>query len=821
MYWDFIKKKHDESVYRSEGIRVSLLDIGAGNGKLYSTFKEIAEEQPLLNEYYYRPIDKKEYFETCSIKKVYGFENYGRNPKVIINDGESDIDCTVDMSQFMLMLKNCSIEDIDLTELEYIEDGYSKSKKDIFLERIENFKPSSSFRSPRERLANRVLITDYKVIEKSQVLINHMPEEAKVVGTDFDVDTLVDKPTQVIFCNPPYSEYEKWAEKIILEANAQTIYLVIPKRWGKQGNIAGALKQRRATVKVIGNFDFLNAEDRKARAKVSLVKVNLCGKDYVDYRGYSHKRSEQKVDPFDLWFDTFFKFNAVKDENERIKKIEEDENNRKEEIEHAVVNGYDLVSVLVNLYNKELDHLLNNYKKLGELDEDILKELKVDVSQLRTAFKQKIEGLKLKYWKEVFNNLHDITSRLTSRTRDSLMNTLLAQTNLDFTPGNIRSIAIWVIKNANKYYESQMLEVYDDFTTEEGIKLYKSNKRFNEDTWRYNRHENLDKYSLDYRIVKHGWLSDFDVQYRDSISDNQKQSIRDIIVIAENLGFKLSDNLSINNIQRRTKEFLYFSPEKNRFLKKGTKTNQGKIIEVYYHTNKPNENGERVMEKDGITYVYDTDSDNTYQYKLDDGYYYHPDSLSLASDVFTSIKGFNNGNVHFQFNKKFIKKLNLEVGRLRGWIKNPQEAATEFDISLDEANEYWNSTFQALPETLNNLLPSAPVVEEKLEDPIFEFNEDYFRVDIVNASSAFNEDQFNRIKEIAVWSDTTYDKDIFGFCLTNENHLKLLDKLEFDYSPYLEKYEKVAIDGLLHVVPKEETEISDEYKNLFKDGKLF
>lgn len=751
MYWDLVEKKHDESSYRSKGINKTILDIGAGNGKLFTTFKDIANEQPLLNEYYYYDIHNEEYYKSCTIKKVVGFERYGADPVVILNDGNEDKEETVDMSQFMLMLKNSSIDKIDLSEIDYIEEHCKISEKEKLLKKIEEYEPPKRSRNERERNANKVFITKYMAIEKSQPLINALPENTALVGTDFQVDTLIDKSTEIVFCNPPYSEYSSWSEKIILEANANVIYLVIPKRWGKQSNIAGAIKKRRATVKIVGDFDFENAEDRKARAKVSLVKIDLRGK--YNYKGKRLRSDEQRVDPFDAWFDTFFEFDTVDNSEERFKEVEKENEERKEKIENAIVEGYDLVAVLVKLYNTELEHLLNNYKKVGELDSSILKELNIDVSQLKSGLQQKIIGLKARYWKEIFNNLNDITSRLTSRTRDALMNTLTAKTYIDFTYSNIRNVAIWVIKNANKYYEQQMLEVYDDFTTGEGITLYKSNKKFNDDTWRYNRREDkdLDKYALDYRIVLHGYLSDFDKEYRSNISENQQQAIRDIQIIAKNLQFTISSsNISERNIERREKTNLYFEPETNRLLKKGTKTVDGrKIEEVYYHTNKPNENGERVMEKDGIIFVYEDDFKNTYQYKLDDGFYYAPSSFLLDSDVFTTVKGFQNGNVHYQFNREFIKKLNLEVGRIRGWIKNPQEAANEFDISLEEANEYWNSTFQALPSTISKLLPS---LDKEKSEPV-ESNET------------------NTIKENLIIENIDIDADIVTLEATSDNDL--------------------------------------------------
>ena len=168
----------------------------------------------------------------------------------------------------------------------------------------------------------------------------------------------------------------------------------------------------------------------------------------------------------------------------------------------------------------------------------------------------------------------------------------------------------------------------------------------------------------------------------------------------------------------KEKHLTTFKPQRDKPLKVGTKTLHGKIEEVYCQSHIPNENGEEVMEKDGVIYVYRDDEEHSwYQYKIGKEYY-HEDMIRTDNDTFTTIRGHSNGNVHFQFNQEFIKKLNLEVGRLRGWIKTPQEAAEEFDITLEEANNYWKSTYELLPSTLSHLLPNKQVIKE--ETPIIE-----------------------------------------------------------------------------------------------------
>ena len=115
---------------------------------------------------------------------------------------------------------------------------------------------------------------DRYAIEKSMPLIEAMPKDVLILGTDFHQQTIIDKKVAAIFCNPPYSEYDVWTERIIKEANAGVIYLVIPSRWSGHTGIANAIKARQAETTVLGSFDFLDG-DRQARAKVDVLKVNL------------------------------------------------------------------------------------------------------------------------------------------------------------------------------------------------------------------------------------------------------------------------------------------------------------------------------------------------------------------------------------------------------------------------------------------------------------------------------------------------------------------------------------------------------------------
>jgi len=51
-----------------------------------------------------------------------------------------------------------------------------------------------------------------------------------------------------------------------------------------------------------------------------------------------------------------------------------------------------------------------------------------------------------------------------------------------------------------------------------------------------------------------------------------------------------------------------------------------------------------------------------------------------------------NKNVHFKLNQRFLKILNIEVGKLNGWLKKPTDIMSEFDVSEKQAKKLFNNT---------------------------------------------------------------------------------------------------------------------------------
>lgn len=460
-------------------------------------------------------------------------------------------------------------------------------------------------------------IEDYYAIEKSQILCAQLPDFVTILGTDFEEQSLITKSVGVIFCNPPYSVFAEWVEKIILESYAKIIYFVIPKRWEDNYAIKNALEARKATYKIVGSYDFEDAEDRKARAKVHLLRVTFAA---------------EKSNPFDSFFEqTFSKLyqKSPKIDNQKLNQQKFDN----------LVLGEDYPSTLVRLYELERENVQKNYEKVGDLDADLLRELEISPQKIRDFLYQRLLGLKSKYWKELFSRLTRITNRLTSKSRDSILRKLNNQCDVDFTLNNITAILGWVIKNSNQYIDAQVVEVFEQMVDKCNVLLYKSNKNtWEKEQWRYADHDQASKnshYKLDYRIVTHrvGGIKVSTWEYDKGLAESASIFLGDLQTIANNLGFTCEN---------------------------------------------------RAIDKRNWV----TSESRDFYYKKAGG----------ESEILFSVRAYQNGNLHLKLNQSFILALNVEFGRLKGWIKNKQEAAEE--LNDPKAADYFNTNVKLLASGL-------------------------------------------------------------------------------------------------------------------------
>lgn len=462
-------------------------------------------------------------------------------------------------------------------------------------------------------------------IEKSTVLIQAQPEDVIPVGTEFFEQNLACLPVDVIFCNPPYSDFAAWASLIVEMGYAKRAFLVLPRRWKDSDTIAASIAKRGVTVRVIHTDDFQSDADRTARAVIEIVEVSFPKK--------SDSWRDEAEDPFDAWFD---QNTSIFDEDKP--RETEEETTRKD---LARLRELDSIPALVAAHDEELARLEANYRAVFSLDYAILKELGVNKEGVREGIKTKMAGLKAKYWTLLFDHLESITSRLSTATKASFVEKLSGRATIMFTPRNVYAIVVWAIKNANRYFDEQTVQFYRAISTFDGVQNYASNTRtWGKDAWRYmdsqfdRESERPSRYSLDYRIVVVRYQAIFNAdfgqyEYPGNLHRRCHELITDCIAVLGNLGFRATGQSSL---RRQWSSGLW---------------------QDWHH-------GE-------------------------------------SGPVLFQVKAHMNGNVHVRFLPEAIKALNVEAGRLLGWIRSATEVETELGYTAAEAQRFYLSTHRLAP----------------------------------------------------------------------------------------------------------------------------
>lgn len=474
--------------------------------------------------------------------------------------------------------------------------------------------------------------SSFYAIEKSLTLCGLLSDFAYIIGTDFEAQSLLSKQIDLTFCNPPYSTFEAWAVKILRESASKRVYLVLPRRWKDSVEIAEALKYREAEAHTVGSYDFEDSEDRQARAKVDLLRIDL---------------AEDSDDAFDRFFDA--QFADLKKRYEEAEKTQPTDSGEKSPKFAALVTGPNLLEMLVDLYDKEIQHIRKNYELAGQLDADMLRELNVTPKHILGALKLRLTGLRNEYWKELFNHMEAVTNRLCTKQRNALLHTLNSNGHVDFTASNAYAVLLWVLKNANAYIDTQLCEVFDSLVGKANVKNYKSNQRaFVYDRWRYNE-EKPTHISLEYRLVlEHaGGINRTDYSFERGLAERACELLRDLMTVARNLGFDCAT-------------------ADNRLLGGRSGWRSGTVHSFHCEIN-----GQR--------------------------------------EELLEARAFLNGNMHVRINQKFALALNVEYGRLKGWLKTPQEAAEE--LNDPEAAAVFGTAFRLGAKTFPLL--SASEEEEQ------------------------------------------------------------------------------------------------------------
>src|SRR5690606_35988191 len=67
---------------------------------------------------------------------------------------------------------------------------------------------------------------------------------------------------------------------------------------------------------------------------------------------------------------------------------------------------------------------------------------------------------------------------------------------------------------------------------------------------------------------------------------------------------------------------------------------------------------------------------------------------SADGEIVFQAKAYLNGNMHFRFAPDAIKALNIEAGRLLGWIRSREAAVKELGVTEEEAEKFFGKNMR-------------------------------------------------------------------------------------------------------------------------------
>lgn len=310
-----------------------------------------------------------------------------------------------------------------------------------------------------------------------------------------------------------------------------------------------------------------------------------------------------------------------------VKKIESAEKTQHKE---GLVKSDGVVFSLLDNYAEDIRYWLDGFHALEKVPIEAFSALNICWKSFVSVISEKAQAMRRNYWKSLFEHFEPINRYLCS---DEIGKCLrkIDESNPDFVSGNVSMVIHFVLSNTASRLKDQAIQVYDRLVNISNISIYKSNERlFAKNEWRSlsNSWRGMDevkkrgaKYKLELRCVSSGVGLSYCKHFRScSFPYTSANFIHDIRVVARCLGFDSLDEIEFNGKKTTISQI------------------RGGIVEL------PSE---------------------LLVFKSDGG-------------VLFRIKLFKNGNGHIFFDLDFMRRWNVEYGRLKGWLTTKEDAKEEF-----------------------------------------------------------------------------------------------------------------------------------------------
>lgn len=479
-------------------------------------------------------------------------------------------------------------------------------------------------------------------IEQSDKLMSLWHKDIIPVGSDFFDTNLMSISAKFTFTNPPFTKIEPWITKVVYETQSQHCYFVAPERWRNSTMIEEAINKRNGKVTSLGVYSFKDGDRavREGRDMAELFRID-----------FGSRGTDEFIEPLRLFLE------------ERLGNIEEQiPDHRKYSVEtrlknsleragvkNALVTGNDYVSAMVELYNAEQAKIYDAMEKFQSIDSTLFSAIGVSTYDAMMNMRKELDNLRSQYWVELYRNTREISELVDTETSYAFEALMKSQTNLEFNQSNIRMIMVWCLKNIRAYSKKQVKKSIGELLSSVNIKAYKSNEaRFVRGDWEYAAQipNDVTHYCLNTtkRLIISWYKRRVDneaIRRSGSLRHNIKDCLTNLCVIANNVGFSVSNIRDIRD----------------------DNWSAGKQRDILY-----------------------------------------TDKATGETKVLFRVKVFMAGTIHLNMDQDFINYLNVEFGKIKGWVTTPQEAAEEMGMTIEAATKAFNAYEDVMSLTNSNAM---------------------------------------------------------------------------------------------------------------------
>jgi hypothetical protein len=290
---------------------------------------------------------------------------------------------------------------------------------------------------------------------------------------------------------------------------------------------------------------------------------------------------------------------------------------------------------LIRSHDSRIVELQQNYFDVCKIPRGLLEEFGITKDSLCESLRQKLATTKAHYWKCLFQELASVRERLTYKSSEKMREQLAKETGIEFTRDNVYAVIAWVVKNAYAYFDEQLVATYENLVEHANVENYKSNKRiFQKDRFGYRAVCDKDSDVSHYRLK---------VGHR---------------MVLERVGGLSPKHYSFD---------------------KGDLSHAGAEFISDLLTVANNLGFISHQEGPGMGDWADSQP-RVYTFKRGKG---KPESLFR-------IRTFQNSNIHIQLHPDFVNALNIQHGKLKGWLRNDTQASEELDLPPEVVAKYFN-----------------------------------------------------------------------------------------------------------------------------------